>query len=100
MQALLNDAPVVSIADYTPDYGEMIGVSIPLEEALPEYYIARARLLSLDGDPLGTPFLYIEGSQQYQAVTEPSDTIRILVVRLAFATISSCGKQHKENCGF
>ena len=67
MQALLNDAPVVSIADYTPDYGEMIGVSIPLEEALPEYYIARARLLSLDGDPLGTPFLYIEGSQQYQA---------------------------------
>lgn len=67
MQALLNDAPVVSIADYTPDYGEMIGVSIPLEEALPEYYIARAQLLSLDGDPLGTPFLYIEGSQQYQA---------------------------------
>lgn len=65
MNSLLNGTPVASVATYTPDYGELIAVSIPVEQTLPEYYIARARLLSSDGEDLCAPFLYIEGSQQY-----------------------------------
>lgn len=68
MAALLRGTPAVRIATYTPDYGELINVSIPVEGTLPAYYIVRARLLSAD-DPdmvdLCDPFLYIEGSQQY-----------------------------------
>lgn len=65
MNNLLNESPVASVAAYTPDYGELINVSVPVDSQLPQYYIARVRLLSLEGDDLCDPFLYIEGSKQY-----------------------------------
>lgn len=65
MSELLNGTPVASVATYTPSYGELINVSIPVDVTLPQYYIAQARLISSEGTDLCEPFLYIEGSQQY-----------------------------------
>ena len=65
MSELLKGTPVASVATYTPSYGELINISIPVEATLPQYYIAQARLISSDGADLCEPFLYIEGSQQY-----------------------------------
>lgn len=65
MGELLSGPPVASVATYTPDYGELINVSIPVDTTLPQYYIAQARLISSEGTDLCEPFLYIEGSQQY-----------------------------------
>lgn len=65
MSELLKGTPVASVATYTPSYGELINVSIPVDATLPQYYIAQARLISSEGIDLCEPFLYIEGSQQY-----------------------------------
>lgn len=67
MSELLKGTPVASVATYTPSYGELINVSIPVDVTLPQYYIAQARLISSEGADLCEPFLYIEGSQQYAA---------------------------------
>ena len=67
MSELLKGTPVASVATYTPSYGELINVSIPVDVTLPQYYIAQARLISSEGTDLCEPFLYIEGSQQYAA---------------------------------
>lgn len=66
METLLSKDPILSIATYTPAYGELISVSIPMEDhRLPTYYFARVRLLSSEGEDLCDPFLYIEGSKKY-----------------------------------
>lgn len=67
---LVKGTPAASVAVYTPDYGELIPVRIPLEAVtLPAHYFAVARLISSEGKELAS-FLYIEGSKRYENFEE------------------------------
>ncbi len=74
VNACLQKEPITRVATQTPDYGEMICVSIPVETALTDYYLIRARLVELDGEGieknLCESFLCIDYSAKYARFEE------------------------------
>lgn len=69
MDANLSGTPLASVGIQTPKYGELIVVSIPMEETLPERYLARARLVALsdtdDVIDLCAPYVDITHTEQF-----------------------------------
>lgn len=66
----LNQDPIETVATITPEYGELITVSVPVETLLPDYYIIRAKLVGLDigtgqTNELCEPYVCINYTEQY-----------------------------------
>ena len=64
--------PVVLTTVYaqTPEYCELVPVSIPVETELPQYFKIRATLYGLDGDPICDAFTSIRYTQAYEQFSE------------------------------
>ena len=74
VKACLQGEPITRIATQTPDYGELINVSIPVEAALPEHYFIRSRLVELDNEnqalDLCEPYICIDYTARYAKFEE------------------------------
>lgn len=65
----LQEEPITRVATQTPDYGEMINVSIPVDADLPQHYLIRARLVGLDSEEQSRdfcePYICIDYTAKY-----------------------------------
>lgn len=74
LEECLQSEPITSVATQTPEYGELIKVSIPIDTVLPDCYIVSAKLVDLDSDgeikDLCDAYVCVDYTAKYLAFAE------------------------------
>lgn len=78
LEKCLQSEPVTSVATQTPEYGELIKVSIPIDTVLPDSYLVSAKLVALDSDggigDLCDAYVCVDYTAKYLAFDEKTVT--------------------------
>ena len=66
-ETIASGAVLATVSAQTPEYCELVPVSIPVEQTLPEYYVIQAVLLDENGEELCDPYTCVRYTSRYAA---------------------------------